>query len=144
MGYVKVYVHLVWATYKRQPLLTNDIRKEVFTHMRKNAFNKGIFLDHIGGYTNHIHCLISLKGDQSISKICQLLKGESTYWINKTKITKVKFRWQEEYYAVSIGESQKNIVRNYIRNQEIHHQKVSYEEEYKQFLKLYGFSKFLG
>ena len=138
MGYSKVYIHLVWTTYKRWPLLTKDIRPEVFNHIRQNAKSKNIFIDHIGGYTNHVHCLVVLNCDQSMAGIVQHLKGESSHWINQLGLTSGKFRWQKEYYVVSVGLRQLNIVRKYIRNQESHHQKRKLEEELSLFKKLYG------
>ncbi|MEN8225625.1 MAG: IS200/IS605 family transposase [Bacteroidota bacterium] len=144
MGYVKIWIHLVWTTYKHQPVLTKDIRKEIFVHIKENANQKGIYVDHIGGYTDHVHCLLSLNGDQCISKIAQMLKGESTYWANKKKLIKEKLKWQEEYFAVSVGDSYVQNVRNYIRNQEEHHKVKSFNEEYEEFLRLFGIKRFWG
>ncbi len=137
MGYSKVYIHLVWTTYKHQPLLSKDIRAEVFQHIRTNAKSKGIFIDHIGGYTDHVHCLVHLNCDQRISTISQLLKGESSHWINQLGLVSGKFKWQEEYYVVSVGIMQLNVVRRYIRNQEKHHQTRSLDKELSLFKKLY-------
>ena len=139
MGYSKVYIHLVWTTSRRQPLLTKNIRGKIFKHIKQNAKLKGILVDHIGGYSDHVHCLVVLSCDQSMSKVVQLLKGESSHWINQLGLTGRKFKWQEEYYAVSVGIRQLNIVRNYIRNQEQHHLKKNLEKELKLFEKLYGF-----
>lgn len=142
MGYIKIWVHLVWATYRRRPLLHKEIREDVFAHIKQNADTKGIYIDQIGGYVEHVHCLISMGVEQSIADIAQRLKGESAYWVNKEKLCKQKFRWQKEYYAVSVCERHKGIVRNYIRNQEAHHQKKDFEEEYLEFVEKYGFEKF--
>ena len=111
MGYSKVYIHLVWTTHKRQPLLSKDLRAYIFMYMKHNAKAKGIFIDHIGGYTDHVHCLITLNCDQSMSKVVQLLKGESSHWINQMGFVQGKFRWQEEYYAVSVGLRHLKVVR---------------------------------
>lgn len=93
----------------------------------------------INGYSDHCHCLISLGSDQNIEKIVQLLNGESSHWINKNKLTLGKFSWQDEYFAVSVSESMIESVRNYIKNQEKHHQKKSFGEEYKEFIERYNF-----
>jgi REP element-mobilizing transposase RayT len=138
MGYIKIWVHLVWSTKNRQPLLTADIRKQVFDHIRENAIDKGIYIDSINGYNEHVHCLISLGSGQNIDKILMLLKGESSHWINKNKIFKKKFEWQDEYFAVSVSESAVNWVRDYIKNQEEHHRKRSFQEEYNEFMHKYG------
>ncbi|MCB0694684.1 MAG: transposase, partial [Saprospiraceae bacterium] len=77
MSYIKIYVHAVWSTKDRVPLLADKvIRQAMWDHIRENAVQKGIFIDTINGYVDHCHCLISLGGDQSIRKIVQLIKGE--------------------------------------------------------------------
>lgn len=95
-------------------------------------------MDCLNGYSDHIHCLISLNKEQTISKVAQLIKGESSYWINKNHLTKTKFYWQDDYWAVSVSESQFESVRNYIHNQEVHHKKKSFSEEVAEFMKKYG------
>ena len=131
MPFVKVYIHFVWSTKNRTPYLnTPELRKKVWLHIRENAKIKGIFIDLVNGYQDHCHCLVSLGIDQNISQVVQLIKGESSFWINKNKLTKEKFGWQDEYFAISISESAIDPVRNYIMNQENHHKKKSYQEEY--------------
>jgi REP element-mobilizing transposase RayT len=80
-----------------------------------------------------------MNADQNIATIMNLLKGESSFWLNKQKLIKEKFGWQNEYFAVSIGESQIDSVRKYIRNQEVHHQKKNFQQEYDEFIKNYKF-----
>ena len=139
MSYIKIWVHAVWATHERQPFLHKDIRWDVFNHIKENATSKNIHVDHINGYLEHVHCLISLKADQNIATVANLLKGESSFWINKNKLTKTKFSWQDDYFAVSVSESQIGVVRRYIRNQEEHHRRKSFQEEYDEFIEKYGF-----
>ena len=140
MPFVKVYIHFVWSTKNRYPYLnTKEIRTKVWNHIRENAREKGIFIDFVNGYDDHCHCLISLGVDQTIQKVMQLIKGESSYWINKQGLTKEKFEWQDEYFAVSVSESLLDIVRNYIKNQETHHQKKTFQDEYDEFIIKYGF-----
>lgn len=142
MPYIKCWIHFVWSTKNREPYLTKDIRYKVFQHIRDNAKAKGIFVDFINGYDDHVHCLVSLGNEQTLSKIMQLLKGESSFWINKEKLTKSKFEWQEEFFAVSVSESGIDKVREYIKNQEVHHQKKTFQQEYDEFISKYGFKKF--
>jgi len=139
MGFVKIWVHLVWTTFNREPLLTKEIRKDVFLHIKENAKNKGIYIDYINGYIDHVHCLISLGSGQNIDKIAMLLKGESSFWINKNKFSQKKFKWQEGYFAVSICESSLNRVREYIKNQDSHHKKKTFNDEYQEFILRYKF-----
>lgn len=123
MPFIKIYIHLVFSTINRIPFLNStEVRVKVWKHIKENASSKGIYLDMINGYSDHCHCLISLGSNQNIEKIIQLIKGESSFWINKNQLTKDKFAWQDEYFAVSVSESMIESVRNYIKNQEIHHQ----------------------
>ncbi|MDB5138306.1 MAG: transposase [Mucilaginibacter sp.] len=138
MSFVKIWVHLVFATKNRESLLKKEFRSDIFQHIINNCKEKEIFLQAINGYTDHLHCLISLGKDQSISKISQLIKGESSFWINKNKLTLEKFSWQDDYFAVSVSESQVETVINYIKNQEKHHSKKSFEDEVNEFMTKYG------
>lgn len=140
MGYTKIWIHLVWATKSREPFLSKDVRQKIFTHIRENAKEKDIYIDFINGHIDHVHVLISLGADQAISKIVQLIKGESSYWINKNKLVPQKFEWQDDYFAVSVSESGVNKVREYIKHQEEHHQKKTFHQEYDEFMQKYGFT----
>ena len=91
MGYIKLWVHLVWTTKNSKPFLTKDIWKLILDHLLKNAIDKGNYIDFINGYLEHIHCQVSLGSGQNIDKIVMLLKGESSYWINKNKLIRQKF-----------------------------------------------------
>ena len=145
MPFVKVYIHFVWSTKNRYPFLNSkELRAEVWNHIQENAKEKGIFIDFINGYSDHCHCLVSLGIDQTIQKVVQLIKGESSFWINKNKLTKEKFEWQDEYFAVSVAESILDKVRAYIANQEEHHRIKTFQEEYEEFIKNYGFQKYKG
>ncbi|SHN30892.1 REP element-mobilizing transposase RayT [Cyclobacterium lianum] len=142
MPFVKVYIHFIWSTKNRVPFLNSKtLRSKVWSHIRENAVKKGIFIDHINGYANHCHCLVSMGIDQNIQKLMQLIKGESSFWINKHKLTQAKFEWQDEYFAVSVSESRMNAVRTYIRNQEEHHLKKTFQQEYEEFIEKYGFEQ---
>lgn len=139
MSYIRIWVHLVFATKNREPLLIKEIRDKVYQHIADNCKEKSIFLKAVNGYVDHIHCLISLGREQNIAKVTQLIKGESAFWINKNRLTQTKFMWQDDYYAVSVSESIVQRVINYINNQEGHHSKKSFAEEVAAFEKNYGF-----
>ena len=144
MPYVKNWLHCVWGTKTRTPFLSGDLKYDLINHIRTNAKEKGIYIDFLNGSKEHLHCLLSLKHDQSLSKVMQLIKGESSFWINKNSITRMKFGWADEYYGVSVSESHLELVRNYIKNQEQHHQIQTWQEESDEFMKKYGFDKFPG
>ena len=142
MPFIKVYIHCVWSTKNRIPYLDSiELRQQVWRHIIENATQKGIFIDFINGYADHCHCVISLGADQNIQKIMQLIKGESSFWINKNGLTKEKFEWQDEYFAVSVSESVVDKVRDYIKNQEENHKKKTFQEEYEEFILKFGFKK---
>ena len=143
MPFVKVYIHFVWSTKNRIPFLNSrELRKQLCIHIRENAKEKDIFIDLINGHIDHLHCLVSLGADQTIQKVMQLIKGESSYWINHHVVLQEKFEWQDEYFAVSVSESQLKRVRNYILNQEAHHQIKTFQDEYDEFILKYGFQRF--
>jgi putative transposase len=126
MSAVKILVHLVWTTKNRFPFLVPEIRQDVFRHIKQNAYSKNIDLIEINGYLDHVHCLVNLSHNQSVGKIAQLMKGESSYWVNNNRIINDDvFQWQSEYFAESIGIREKSKISGYIRKQEIHHSEGS-------------------
>lgn len=150
MPFVKVYIHFVWGTKNRVPYLhSKEMRLLVWNHIKENAKLKGIFIDLINGYTDHCHCLVSIGIDQNIQKVIQLIKGESSFWINRNEEFRLnlngeKFEWQDEYFAVSVSESMLDKVRQYIKNQEVHHSKKTFQEEYEEFILKFGFEQIKG
>uniref|UniRef100_UPI00404A4158 IS200/IS605 family transposase n=1 Tax=Flavobacterium sp. TaxID=239 RepID=UPI00404A4158 len=143
MPFVKVYIHFVWSTKKRIPYLeTKEIRTAMWKHIKENADKKGIFVDHVNGYNDHCHCLVSLGTEQTISSIMQLIKGESAFWFNQQNFITDKFQWQNDYFAISVSETSLERVRNYIKNQENHHQKNTYQIEYHKLINDLGFQRF--
>jgi len=141
MSWVRVYVHMVFSTKNREPYLNSlELRKKVFLHIKENAEEKGIWLDCINGYQDHVHCLISIGREQNISKVAQLIKGESSFWINQNKLTSKKFIWQDDYWVVGVSESHLASVRKYIHNQEKHHLTTSFINEINGFMEKYGWT----
>ncbi len=141
MSFVRVWIHAVWGTKNREHFLAKTIRPQVLSHIRGNAKEKGIYIDRVNGDSDHLHCLFGLNADVTIAKTLQLIKGESAYWINKEKVVPARFEWADEYYAVSVSESDLGRVRTYIDNQEEHHKKTTFAEEVEEFLQKYGFSR---
>ena len=144
MPYLKIYIHFVWCTKNREPFLnTIESRELVWNHISENAIKKDIYIDFINSYEDHCHCLISLNINQSVDKVMQLIKGESSFWINKNRhlfpnMKERKFEWQDEYFALSVSESVVDKVRNYIKNQEEHHKKKTFKEEYDEIIENYN------
>jgi REP element-mobilizing transposase RayT len=134
----------VWTTKNRIPCLEDKIREKVIFHIRENSKLKGIFLDHINGYEEHLHALISLGGKQNISDVMQLIKGESSFWINKNKLTGRKFEWQDDFYSVSVGPPQLETLRKYIRSQVLHHKAETFKKELDRMIEEYQLQQMLG
>jgi len=139
MPYLRIWIHLIWSTKNRDKIINKDLKPLLLDHIKQNAKTKEIYIDFLNCVEDHIHLTISLGNEQTISKVVQLIKGESSFWINKEKLTKTKFEWQDEYIAVSVSESMINQVRDYIKYQEDHHKIKTFQEEYDEFMKKYGF-----
>jgi len=92
MPYLKVWIHYVWSTKNREPLVVNAVKAPLYAHIRQNAYAKGILLDSLNGIHDHLHALIAMKPEQSIARIAQLLKGESSHWMNEQKLLRGEFQ----------------------------------------------------
>jgi REP element-mobilizing transposase RayT len=145
MSWVRIWIHLVFSTKNQTPFLNSrELRDKVFGHISANAKEKEIWFDSVNGHKEHIHCLISLGREQTISKVAQLIKGESSFWINKNELIPQKFEWQDDYWAVSVSESHVSKVQKYIAAQEQHHGIKSFAEEIEEFMEKYGWNYVSG
>ncbi len=134
-------IHFIWATKNRTPIISSVLKPLLLEHIKENAKVKGVFIDSINCVEDHIHLLISLGTEQTISKVAMLIKGESSFWVNKQSLINQKFEWQDEYIALSVSESGINNVRAYIAKQQEHHQKKTFIQEYDEFLNIHGFER---
>ena len=142
MSLVKLWVHVVWSTKNREPFFNSPlIRRTVFDHILTYGRSKNIQVDFINGHADHVHTLIALGATQTIADVIKALKGESSYWLKQEKIMPAYFAWQTDYFAVSVSESMIDRVREYIKNQEQHHQNKTFAEEYDEMVKRFGFTK---
>jgi putative transposase len=144
MPFVNVWAHAVWSTKNRQPLMERSVRAEIFKHIFENGWKKGLGMARVNGYFEHVHALFSLSNDISISKAIQLLKGESSYWINKNSLTKTQFGWQDEYFVKSVSPENLRDTCQYIDNQEEHHQRTSFLEEYEKLIQEFALIREVG
>jgi len=140
MPYTKIMIHFMWATKNRQRIISKELKPLLLSHIKENSIKKHIYIDCLNCVEDHIHVLISLSVDQTISKVMQLIKGESSFWINQQNILKAKFEWQDDYIALSVSESAIEKVRAYIAHQEQHHLRKTFEREYEEFLMAHGFA----
>ena len=132
--YTQLYTHLIFVVKGRQNLISPSWKIELYKYITGTINGKKQKLIRINGVTNHLHILISLKADCTISAIARDIKANSSRWINERRLVKGKFEWQESYAAFSVGHSQVQIVSDYIDNQEKHHRKRTFMEEYVKFL----------
>jgi len=141
MSWVRIWIHLVFATKNRELFLTKEIRDNLYPHIMDNCKKKEIWLESVNGHSDHLHCLISLGREQSISNVAQLIKGESSHWLNTNQLTQTKFAWQDDFWAVSVSESHVGKVKDYISIQEEHHKERTFTNEIEDFVKKYGWSE---
>ncbi len=137
MSFTRILVHAVWTTKNRKKIISSSFRTELIEHFKEYAKAKSIYILEVNAWENHCHAAISLSRNQTIADVMRMLKGESAHWLNQNITKAFKFQWQDDYYAVSVCESHLSSVCRYIRNQEEHHKKLSWEEELKQFLAKY-------
>jgi len=133
--YTQLYIQLVIAVNNRDALLLKEIRPRVFEYISgiiTELKHKSII---VNGVSDHIHILLGLNGNVSISDTVHAIKRGSSLFINKEKLCKFKFSWQEGYGAFSYSKSHLERVYKYIKNQEMHHSKKSFKKEYIDFLK---------
>ncbi|HJY63961.1 MAG TPA: IS200/IS605 family transposase [Ignavibacteria bacterium] len=141
MPYTKIWIHSIWSTKNRVKIINKSLKPILLQHIKENAKSKEIYIDTINCVEEHVHAVISLPNDLSVSKVMMLIKGESSYWVNSEGLSMYKFEWQDEYISISVSESILPKVREYIKNQEEHHRMKTFDEEYKEFILKYGFTK---
>lgn len=134
---VKNYVHIVFSTKYRQPLIQQSIEPELYSYLGGICNKLDCQVIKVGGYTDHIHILCLLSKKITLAKLVEQPKSNSSKWI-KTKDKKYSnFYWQDGYGAFSVNPAQVGIVTNYIANQKEHHGKKTYQNEYRAILKKY-------
>lgn len=130
--------HLVWSTKNREPFIRKEIKARLHSYMRTVIETEGAKLLFINGVEDHVHLLIAMPLRMLIPDLVEKIKPITSKWFNKTFREINEFRWQEGYGAFSVGKSNLQEVIKYIENQEEHHKKVSFEEEFISFLNAQG------
>jgi len=137
-AYSRVWLHLVWATLERRPLLTKPAAAKLSAHLHDYAKEKKIYMKINFVNADHVHALIYLPTNLSIEEVMQLLKGSSSHWVNEQNLVAGKFGWGRGYGVFSVSESGVAEVAAYVANQEEHHRKRDFTEELKLFVERYG------
>ncbi|MCP1996194.1 IS200/IS605 family transposase [Flavobacterium sp. HSC-61S13] len=132
--YSRIYIQYVFAVKRRQKLLNKLWREEVFKYIAGIISSKGQKPIIINGTEDHVHIFVGIKPSMCISDLVRDIKNNSSKFINEQGWMNQKFYWQEGYGAFSYAHSQIDSVYQYILNQEKHHRKKTFEEEYIEFL----------
>ncbi len=132
--YTSLNYHIVFSTKGREPWLDTTIRERLWPYLGGIARDNGMKALEIGGVADHVHLLVSIPASLALSKAVQVLKGGSSHWVKDTFPNIAGFSWQDGYGAFTVSQSQLDVVRHYIRNQEEHHRTKTFEEEYRAFL----------
>ena len=137
-SYTRCWLHIVWATIERRPLLEKTAAAKLSAHLHEYANEKGIYMKINFVNADHTHVLVDLPASKAIEEVVQLLKGGSSHWVNESNLVPGKFGWQRGYGAFSVSHSAVDEVCAYIANQEEHHRKKTFVEELKLFVERYG------
>lgn len=137
-SFCRCWLHLTWATLDRRPLLEKAVAAKVSIHLTDYARSKGIYMRINFVNSDQVHALIDLPPTRPIEEVVQLLKGESSHWVNENSLVTGKFGWQRGYGAFSVSHSGVERVGAYIAEQEAHHRKRSFAEELKLLVERYG------
>ncbi|MBS3944826.1 MAG: IS200/IS605 family transposase [Melioribacter sp.] len=135
--YTQLYIHVVIVVKGRENLIIPRFRDDLYKYISGIITNKNQKLLAIGGMPDHLHIFISMNPDMKLSDLVRDIKANSSRWINENRLVRGKFNWQEGYGAFSYAKSQRDKVIKYIMNQEQHHHKKSFREEYIDMLKRY-------
>jgi putative transposase len=136
--YTQIYIHVVFCVQDRYCLISKTWKDELFKYITGIIQNNGHKLIAINGMADHLHIFIGMKPSQSLSDLMQDIKGDSSKWINGKGFIRGRFSWQEGFGAFSNSASQIDNVVKYIKNQEIHHMKKKFIDEYKDILKKFN------
>ena len=134
----KVYIHAIFSTKNRVPVLADAWRDELFRVLGGAANNLGCQSLIVGGIADHVHMLFQLGRTIAIADALGKIKSTSSAWVNQTRGLAEPFHWQGGYAVFSVSQSNVEAVREYIRNQPEHHKTVSFQDELREWLRRYG------
>ena len=135
--YTQLYFHIVFAVKGRNNYISENWKSELYKYISGIIANKDQKLMIVNGVPNHIHLLIGTKPNCNLSDLIRDIKANSSKWINEKKFTNFHFEWQTGFGAFTVSQSVVSNVIEYIKNQEEHHRKKTFKEEYVEFLKAY-------
>lgn len=135
---VELYIHVIFSTKNRVDLISPEIEEELRAYLGGIANGNNSKLLAANGTANHLHLLVSMSKNISLSEFVGDIKRDSSKWIKTKGVRYKNFGWQDGYGAFSVGHTQISDVKRYIANQKIHHKKIGFEDEFRYFLKKYN------
>ncbi|MEO6612187.1 MAG: IS200/IS605 family transposase [Chitinophagaceae bacterium] len=132
--YTQIHIHCVFAVKYRLAVIAKTWKPRLLQYITGIVQNHGHKMIAINGMADHVHMFFGLRPHQSLSDLMQIVKGDSSVWINQHRFTTKLFRWQEGYGAFSYEKEKINTVAAYIENQESHHAKKTFLQEYRDLL----------
>ena len=136
--YTQIHIQTVFAVQHRKCLIDNNWKHDLYKYITGIVQNHDHKMLQINGMPDHLHLFFGMRPTQSLSNLMKFVKGESSAWINQKQFLQHQFSWQEGYGAFSYGKSSVPNVIKYIQNQEEHHKRNSFQEEYLDLLKEFG------
>ncbi len=133
---VKIYLHIIFSTKNREDLLPKAYLNEIHSYIAGVIKNNGCVPITVGGTSNHVHLLCEMSSNITVAELLRLTKASTSKWV-KEKYGENDFAWQGGYAALSVSQSNADAVSHYISNQEQHHRKLSFKDEFLGFLKKY-------
>ena len=137
-SYVSCHMHLIFSTKRREKMIAPEMRPRLWAYLGGIARENSMKAVAVGGVDDHVHLLLSLPSTVSVAKAAQLIKGGSSLWVHQTFPQLRDFAWQEGYGAFAVSVSQIDRTVAYINNQEVHHGRKTFQEEYLEFLRKHG------
>ena len=136
--FTQLYIHVVFSVKRRERLISKQWKEELYKYISGIITNKKQVLYIINGDMDHVHILLGISPDISISELVKEIKRSSSLFVNEKRLSVGRFSWQEGFGAFSIGKSEISRIVQYIKDQEVHHHRNSFTEEYEKFLTSYG------
>tara|TARA_R110002096_G_scaffold24760_30_gene78072 strand:- start:228 stop:680 length:453 start_codon:yes stop_codon:yes gene_type:complete len=131
------FAHLVFSTKNREPMINGEVSARIHSYMAGIVIDNGAVLIAINGMPDHVHLLIKSSKNISDANFVKELKGGSSTWINEQRLVGGRFQWQAGYGWFSVSPKDTNLVESYIQKQAEHHEKLTFQEEYRKFLNNY-------
>jgi len=134
-SFAAVQLHVVFSTKNRAPLITPDVAPKLFAYIHGIITGDTGVLLAAGGVADHVHLLVTLGRETSVSELVRLVKCNSSCWVHKTFPTHRAFAWQNGYGAFSVSRSHRGLLENYIARQAEHHKTLSFQDEFRELLR---------